>query len=247
MVRVMNPFADDRRVQGGTCSVCGHHGNYLVDGRPTRENFQCGRCKASLRYRHQADALLWVTATGATSIRELAGTPELRRMSIYEPGIIGPFRRYLAALPSYTSSYYWEDLALGAEREGVRCENLEALTFADEAFDLVISSDMLEHVRHPDACFAEIRRVLRVGGSHVFTVPFQWPLTATTVKRVDVSGPTDVHILPPVFHRSPIDPAGSLVYSDFGMDLPHHLGTFGYEVVAPHGFANAITLIARRR
>ena len=48
--------------------------------------------------------------------------------------------------------------------QGVRCENLEELTFPDESIDLHISQDVMEHVFQPKRAFAEIARTLRPGG-----------------------------------------------------------------------------------
>jgi len=52
----------------------------------------------------------------------------------------------------------------------------EALPFEDNVFDAVISIAVLEHVRNPFACAAEIIRVLKPGGELVCSVPFLQPL-----------------------------------------------------------------------
>jgi hypothetical protein len=101
-------------------------------------------------------------------------------------------------------------------------------------------------VRDPLAGFAEVHRVLRPGGSHVFTVPLAWPLPGTSTKRVDTSTEEDVHLLPPRYHGSPHDPQGSLVYTDFGMDLPEVLRGVGFATVVHHGYRNAVTFVATR-
>ena len=51
----------------------------------------------------------------------------------------------------------------------------EALPFVDGAFDLVISIAVLEHVRNPFKCAAEIVRVLKPGGTLQCLVPFLQP------------------------------------------------------------------------
>lgn len=211
-----------------------------------RENFQCAACSASLRYRNQGDAILRAHGDRYATVAELVEDQDFRRLSIYEPGMIGPFRRLFERLPSYVTSYYWEDVEAGAEHDGVRCEDLEALTFKDGSFDLVISSDIFEHVRHPRTGFEEIYRVLRPGGRHIFTVPMSWPFSGASVARVDTSGPEDVLLLPAVYHGSPHDPRGSLVYTDFGMDLPDTLAAIGYRVLVVHGFRHAVTMVAER-
>jgi SAM-dependent methyltransferase len=52
----------------------------------------------------------------------------------------------------------------------------EKLPFTDNSFDAVISIAVLEHVRDPFACAAEIIRVLKPGGELWCSVPFLQPL-----------------------------------------------------------------------
>lgn len=233
-------------VGAGRCDLCGHVGEYVVTEVPTRENHECATCRASLRYRLQARAITASCGRPDVTLAELCAAPDFRQISIYEPGIIGPFRRLWRDLPGYVNSYYWPDVPPGEEHEGVRCEDLRDLTFDDESFDLVVSSDIFEHVRRPLEGFGQILRVLRPGGRHVFTVPLGWPLPATTEARVDSSGPEDVFLAPPVYHGSPVDPQGSLVYTDFGMDLPEQLRELGFETATAHGYRQAVTFVSRK-
>jgi hypothetical protein len=80
----------------------------------------------------------------------------------------------------------------------------------------------------------------------VFTVPFTWPFAPKTINRVDTSGPEDVDLLPPVYHASPVDPEGSLVYTDFGLDLPERLRLIGFRCAVHHGYRNNVTIVSTR-
>jgi SAM-dependent methyltransferase len=233
-------------VGAGRCDVCGHVGEFVQIDAPTRESHLCGSCDATLRYRAQAAAIAAAYGSPELTLSELIEVPAFRELEIYEPGIAGPLRYVLGRLPHYLNSYYWPDVDLGESQEGVRCEDLRALTFADKSFDLVVSSDILEHVRGPMDAFSELHRILRPGGMHIFTVPMIWPLPSTTESRVDYSGAEDRHLKEPVYHGSPTDPQGSLVYTDFGMDLPESLREVGFETTTHHGYRNAITFVSRK-
>lgn len=230
----------------GICAVCGHFGRFENTQRSVRESFQCAACKASQRYRHQAEMIVaHCSRRGSSCLQELVQEPEFSSIAIYEPGNIGPFRRFFSGLRNYMTSVFCQDAKDGCDT--VRCENLENLTFADESFDLMISSDIMEHVRHPDRAWQEAARVLRKGGLYIFTVPFSWPLADVTVARVDVRGPTDMHILEPRYHRDPLNPEGALVYTDFGLDIVGTLQSYGFEVLLPRSLLYTITVVSRRR
>jgi SAM-dependent methyltransferase len=236
----------------GTCAICGVAQTFVRKSRAIRETYHCVACRASLRERSQAQEI--VTLYGQPGIRnftDLAQDPGFRRLRIYEPGTSGPLRRFLRDLPGYEQSDYVPPSGTAKGGAKIRHEDLHALSFADESFDLVITSDIFEHVRRPMVAFAEIRRVLKTGGWHVFTVPVQAPIPACSVARVDTSGDTDVHLLPPYYHG---DGKGgkSLVYTDFGQDLIASLEAIGLRTqlkfpTTPSAIANrAPTLISGR-
>jgi ubiquinone/menaquinone biosynthesis C-methylase UbiE len=52
--------------------------------------------------------------------------------------------------------------------------NGQCLPFVGEAFDLVLLSDVLEHVMHPDAILAEAARVLKPGGIAYIATTNRW-------------------------------------------------------------------------
>jgi SAM-dependent methyltransferase len=46
------------------------------------------------------------------------------------------------------------------------------LTFTDHSFDLIICSDVLEHIKNHELAFSELARVLKRGGILIITVPY---------------------------------------------------------------------------
>lgn len=210
-----------------TCRVCGSSALFVRGKRAIRETYACPSCRATLRYRVQASAILGLfPEIAAPSLKALAQAPGFAGLTIFEPGIAGPFRSLLQGLPSYMKSFYWSDLASGEMRDGVMSQDLMALTLADASVDLVITSDIFEHIRHPDRAFQEVSRILKPGGAHVFTIPMAVPHPPKTLPRVNVFGPADLHLLPEVYHGDGVG-GRSLVYNDFGLDLLDVLDKLG--------------------
>ena len=213
----------------GICTVCGWAGWFVSLHIAIRETDPCHNCRASLRFRVQAEAILrFYKDMQARTIKELAAIPDFKRLRIFEPGISGPFRALFGGLPHYTKSFYWSDLKSGELRDGVVNEDLMNLSIPSGTVDLMISSDVFEHIRHPDRGIAESARILRSGGAHIYTVPTHVPIRETTLKRVDVDGPQDLPIMEPRYHG---DGRGgrSLVYNDFGRDILDRLAIAGFE------------------
>jgi hypothetical protein len=78
------------------------------------------------------------------------------------------------------------------------------------------------------------------------SIPTPHPLPAVSQPRVDTSTDEDVLLAEPVYHGSPRDPRGSLVYTDFGADLPGRLTDMGYHVSWHHGPEGTHTYVMRR-
>ena len=151
--------------------------------------------------------------------------PDWKRLTIHESS---PARRGVSTIlarecPKYTASQFFPDVVAGEFREGVRCENIEAFTFDDEVFDIVITQDVMEHVFHPWLAHQQIYRVLRPGGIHLHTTPV-YQGAHESVCRAEISEIGEVTYLhPPEYHGNPIDDAGSLVTFLYCRDLPERI------------------------
>lgn len=214
----------------GACALCGERQVFQRMARAIRETYSCMRCGASLRERAQAEALLGAVAPqGVETLDALVKTNDFRHLRIYEPGTTGAFRKFFQGLSGYTQSVYTSGEDSSPEFERYRQENLEALSFEDASFDIIMTSDIMEHVRRPDLAFKEQHRVLSRTGILIFTIPFQKPYREFTLKRVETSGDVDIYIQPKIYHG---DGRGgrSLVYNDFGLDLIESLETIGFDV-----------------
>lgn len=107
------------------------------------------------------------------------------------------------------------------QRGGVRCENLENQTFTDESFDIVVTTDVMEHVYQPELAYREVFRTLRPGGLYVHSVPIYKELVRSVrYAALDADGKITYLVTPPEYHGNPVDDAGSLVTHHYGYE--HH-------------------------
>ena len=190
----------------GECPICETRVVFVKEGSWLRDQLLCYRCRSIPRYR----ALIHVLATRF---------PRWRELCIHESSPGGPTSDKLAReCSSYIPTHFFPEVPLGHAKNGIRCENLENQTFGDASFDLVVTSDVFEHVLDPPRAFSEIARTLRPGGAHVFTVPWYW-WKETLVRAMRKEDGSIVNLEPPDYHGNPIDPSGSLVVTEWGPDL----------------------------
>ena len=148
--------------------------------------------------------------------------PQWRNLLIHESSPLlgrGANRRLANEAPAYVTSQYYAGEPPGTIVNGVRCENLEHLTFDNETLDLHITQDVFEHLFDPAAAFREIARTLRLGGAHVFTTPLVRKNQPTRFCASLGSDGTVIHLTEPEYHRNPISSEGSLVTVNWGYDI----------------------------
>lgn len=192
-----------RRCAVRRCRCC-RRASLFVPLHRGDEAIRCLRCGANRRMEMLAEVL-----------RERFGA-RLAELDVLELDTDSCLRSQLAGARTYVRTFYSDSRPLGsADESGARCEDITRLTFPDESFDIIVSSDVLEHVPDLDAAFSETRRVLRPAGAHVFTVP----VSGATARRAVRDGDAIVHLLPPCYHLDPRDPKGILAYWDLGRDL----------------------------
>jgi hypothetical protein len=242
----------------GQCEVCGRFGPWLYQRRvippkleelwglsprlaealARKESSDCAWCGAKLRARRLARVVLDTYPVGtprapSRSVADWVRTPEAGALRVAEINRIEGLHESISRLPQFAFSDFEPSAGPGEQVDGVRSEDLTRLTYPDEAFDLVLTSETLEHVPRLDAALAEIRRVLALGGRHIFTVPLLpgVPLTfARTVVRPD--GSLD-H--PAGEIRHPGGDVGYPVFTEFGADLPEILRRAGFDVEVAFG------------
>jgi SAM-dependent methyltransferase len=237
-----------RTFLAGRCNVCGLETRFLYDDPALhRESLVCVHCLTTSRYRSVARGLLRafdeLVGVRARSLEALPRGRRRRRLALYDTQVAFDAGGSAYPLPVLLARCRWLDLSVSAWKPGlpagqvlapsVTNQNLERLTFPDASFDVVLTSDVLEHVRLESRAHREIRRVLKPGGVYVFTVPhFRDRPTLERVRIVDESDPSrDEEVLPREYHGDANSEEGrALAYRSFGIDLDEKLRRLGFDV-----------------
>jgi hypothetical protein len=229
----VNFLSTGRRSKLGRCNVCGNNALFLSTSDNLKESMHCIHCGATSRNRALANVIIGQVAAGRVcSIKDLVADEQVQSLKIYELQASGPLHDYLGALPGYVCSEYFYGRRGGEYVQGVRCENIECLTFANDFFDYVVHQSILEHVRYPGKALSECCRVLKPGGWLLFEVPLcdYWgpEVREKSVARiyVDDAG-NEKELMAPLYHYDPLRPEGIVVYTDFGRDLSVRLEEMG--------------------
>ncbi len=225
------------------CNVCGNAGTPIYDMTDKqsaadydyvlqRETLRCLRCDSTMRHRTIASALLEEIATrtgrSTATIEDLASVED-GELKILDTDTFSPISSRLSQVRGYVRSKFLPNRPFGVELEPeVFNIDLQRIDFPSERFDIILTSDVMEHVRDDSRAHQEIWRCLRGSGIYIFTVPFRRNMLYTK-RLVDVSTNRDIFLCPPHLHGDPLT-SGVLAYRIYGQQLIAELQALGFVV-----------------
>ena len=182
----------------------------------------CRRCESNLRSMTLASAVLshWKLEQNFREICARGGV--LWSLQVLEINEAGQLSSHLAALPGHILATY-------------PTVNMQAMTYENESFDLILHSDTLEHVPDPVQALRECRRVLKSTGVMTYTVPV---IFGRATRRRDG--------LPPSYHGSILNRSeGYRVVTEYGHDFYLQASEAGFRSVSMHSllFPDSTALI----
>ncbi len=224
----------------GYCVPCSKKVSFLVDMQAGgqrqgnswlpnwRERLECPLCKMNNRQR-----LI------ATLVKQILSAKQMQHIyfmeqvtSIYNWAITTFKNHHIVG-----SEYLGYEYEAGAVINGIRHEDVENLSFADNSLDLIVSNDVFEHVPNPAKAFAECVRVLKTGGVMLATIPFHSDNEKSITRAKLVNGQLE-HILPPAYHGNPVSTDGSLVFTDFSWDILQEMQIAGFSNVGIEAYSS---------
>lgn len=196
----------------GHCPICETGATFIAKDKWYRGSLHCQSCENGSAPRERAMALVLNRVM-----------PHWRDVAIHE---CAPMERGLSAkmrreATNYVGTHYFPSEAMGTIVNGWRNENIEQTTFSDASFDLVITSDVTEHVFNPGAMFRDIYRTLKPGGIYISTFPIRPGQTEGMKQLAALQADGTIKFLkvPPEYHGNPINGDGALVTWDFGYEI----------------------------
>ena len=220
----------------GFCNVAGRESEFIVASDNIRETVVSTVSSSINRHRQLVCALSMALFDNPNfSLPDIAASINNRNLRVYlaETKSVLPksLRSNLKPELLVCSEYFGPQYRSGEVVGGILHQDLQQTSFDDESFDIIITSEVFEHI--PDAIGAEkeVMRILRPGGVYCFTVPF---LPAgehdLVLAEMDDNGQVE-YFAEPQFHSDPLRPdEGALVYRLFSFnDLKQRFEGLGHE------------------
>ena len=182
------------------------------------------------------------------------------QIRIYAPEALTPLALLLRGrYPFFIGSEYLPTEADRRRLFPIPHQDLQALTFPEDVFHVVISNEVFEHLPYVDKALQEIHRILKNGGFMIATFPFAFTSATSIVKaRLTPSGETE-YLTDPEYHGNPVAPEqGALVYEVPGWDILDRARNSGFSnaeirlrISAQHGLLadginGILTMIAKK-
>jgi SAM-dependent methyltransferase len=193
-----------------------------VDYINRQQGFHCKQCNNNLRSMSLSAGILKELNFKGTFTQFCDSTNEIKVLEINTAGNLTPF---FMKLPSHQLIEY-------------PLFDMQDMAIESESFDLVVHSDTLEHVPNPKRALSECRRVLRLNGKCIFTIPI----------IVDRLTRSRVGLMPSYHGQSGVLADDQLVCTEFGADVWQTVIKAGFSSceIFSLEYPSALTIIARK-
>jgi SAM-dependent methyltransferase len=176
-----------------------------------REGLICSDCGVNRRSQGLAAALLKSKyGYGQKNLKSWVKLANQKKLKVAELNSCHQLHEVLEGLDGLTYAEY------GTPAQ----QDIQALGYDDNQFDIVLHSETLEHINDPMKAMDECRRVLKDDGFVLFTTPVVW--NRKTRRRTHLDKTKAVNDLPPSYHgyKKP----DYQVFYEYGRDIDKYTG-----------------------
>jgi len=153
--------------EGVECPACGSHFRiFAPTGNPLRENAQCPRCGFAERGR-----LMSLYLTESTDLFKHNSKIKLLHFGP-EKFFYDKFSK-LQNIEYIPCDLFPEKYIFGGKKKITKVD-ITKIPFADDSFDVILCSHVLEHIPDDALAMSELYRVMKPGGWGVFQVPIDY-------------------------------------------------------------------------
>lgn len=180
--------------------------SYEVDYIDKQQGLHCLDCSSNLRSMSLAVSIM--KCFGYEGLfKDFVTQKETKRLKILEINEAGSLTKFLSEIAGHKLVIYPE-------------VDMTCMSFMNTTFDLIIHSDVLEHIQYPIRALSECHRLLSPGGYCAFTIPM-------IVDRLTISRDG----MPPSYHGSGCEESRSdfLVHTEYGCDAWKHVIQAGFQ------------------
>jgi SAM-dependent methyltransferase len=222
--RIACSQASTKRSFEGYCNVCDVVTAFHVNSDNFREDLVCRNAGCINRHRQIVCGLsVALFGVPSRSLPEICSYINSHKLNVYSADANSSLYRALSkhVAPELItfSEYFGPEFASGQYVNGIRHEDLQKTSFANGIFNIVITTEVFEHIPRVYEAEGEVARILAPGGIYCFTVPFV-PFHEHDIVLADVNekGET-VFFAEPQYHGDPLRPEeGILVYRIFSFN-----------------------------
>ena len=215
------------------CCICNYYTVLIRTDKSPKIGSRCLTCRSTAHHR------------GVVSyLREKYGEKleKLKNGNVYEISAHGAlFNFFNKQKKKLNFNFYFSEFldgwTPGKIYNGIRCENIENLTFEENYFDLITSTGVMEHVENDKKGYEEVFRVLKKGGHYIYVVPLLTTNKFTKQRALRDKNNEIIHLLPEEYHGDPFrGDKGVFTWRNYGTDILDLLRKIGFsaEIIEVH-------------
>ncbi len=187
-----------------------------------RESQSCPNCGNSARTRIFAQAIMNTYPIDyVRNLKDWVTKSKKLNLSVAEINSCGKLHNILAKIPDISYSEYPPARILPRiyfSIKRIRNEDITSLSYPDKSFDLVLHSEVLEHISDVDKAIFECRRILKPNGICLFTTPFIPDRKTKQRAIIDKKSGRTINLKKPSFHGLD-NREDNMVWWEFGYDF----------------------------